>query len=115
MKRLRELREANKISLKKLAADMKLSPSTLSCYESDKRQPTPATLGALADYFDVSVDYLLGRTDDPGAPQAPPPDPQMAFGASLKDGMSYEDLTPEAKGELYKYYQYLKQRYPKNE
>jgi transcriptional regulator with XRE-family HTH domain len=34
-------------------------------YENDKRQPTPKTLESLANYFDVSVDYLLGRTDNP--------------------------------------------------
>ena len=39
----------------------------------------------------------------------------MAFGATLADGMSYKDLNPNGKAELYEYYQYLKRKYPKDE
>ena len=38
---------------------------TYQRYEYGEREPNASTLLALADYFDVSVDYLLGRTDNP--------------------------------------------------
>ena len=41
------------------------SQQTYSRYENEKVQMTYAALDALADYFGVSVDYLLGRTDEP--------------------------------------------------
>lgn len=42
----------------------KISASGLSHYETDKRKPDPSLIGALADYFGVSADYIMGRTDD---------------------------------------------------
>ena len=45
----------------KVAQAIGVSKSTLSNYLRNRRQPDPATLIKIADYFDVSVDYLLGR------------------------------------------------------
>lgn len=60
--RLKELREQLNISQTQLANDLNLSRSTISSYELNKRQPDFETLEKLADYFNVSIDYLLGRT-----------------------------------------------------
>ncbi len=65
MYRLRDLRKERKLSMKKLGELIGLSESTVSLYETGKREPDNETLMKLADYFEVSVDYLLGRTDDP--------------------------------------------------
>lgn len=67
-KRLKELREKMGYTQRQLADLLKISNSSLAMYELDKREPDNATLARLADFFNVSVDYLLGRTDDPGLP-----------------------------------------------
>lgn len=63
--RLRELRKKNNISQLKLSMDLNLNQNTLSRYETGTREADYNTLIALADYFDVSIDYLLGRTENP--------------------------------------------------
>lgn len=63
--RLAELRREKDFSQAELANRLKLGQSTIAMYESDKRQPDPATLQRLADFFQVTTDYLLGRSDTP--------------------------------------------------
>ena len=45
--------------------DLFLSPNSISRYETGEREPDFATLIKIANYFDVSIDYLLERTDKP--------------------------------------------------
>ena len=63
--RLKALREKRGISQLKLAMDLGLNQNSISRYESVAREADYKTLIALADYFDVSIDYLLERTDKP--------------------------------------------------
>ncbi|MBQ3493559.1 MAG: helix-turn-helix transcriptional regulator [Clostridia bacterium] len=63
--RLRFLREKKKISQLKLAMDLNMNQNSISRYENGQRQADYETLIAFADYFDVSVDYLLERTENP--------------------------------------------------
>ncbi len=63
MEKLRELRKEKGISLKELGAEMGVAESTMSLYENGKRQPDYETLLKLAEFFGVTVDYLL-RGDD---------------------------------------------------
>lgn len=63
--RLKELRKARKLSQLKVALDLHTNQNTISRYETGEREPCLSDLVMLADYFDVSVDYLLERTDDP--------------------------------------------------
>ena len=63
--RLNVLREARGISQLKLAMDLNMNQNSISRYENGVRQADYKTLIALADYFDVSIDYLLERTDNP--------------------------------------------------
>lgn len=65
MRRLKELREKRGISQLKLAMDLGLTQNSISRYESGMREADYKTLIALADYFNVSIDYLLERTDSP--------------------------------------------------
>ena len=58
-KRLLRLREKRGIDQTKLGEILNLSKSTISMYEKDSRSPSPETLVLLAQYFDVTVDYLL--------------------------------------------------------
>lgn len=63
--RLKELRKAKHLSQVKLAMDLNLSQNSISRYETMEREAGYETLVLIADYFHVSLDYLLGRTDDP--------------------------------------------------
>ena len=63
--RLKELRISKGISQLKLAMDLSMNQNSISRYENGQREADYATLIRIADYFDVSVDYLLGRTDNP--------------------------------------------------
>ncbi len=45
--------------------DLNMNQNSISRYENEERQADYATLLLFADYFNVSVDYLLGRTDNP--------------------------------------------------
>lgn len=65
MFRLKELREKRGMSQVRLAIELDLNQNTISRYESGVREADYRTLIAIADYFDVSLDYLLGRTDNP--------------------------------------------------
>lgn len=65
MKRLKELREKQKISQLKLAMDLGLNQNSISRYETGEHQADYETLIKLASYFNVSIDYLLERTDNP--------------------------------------------------
>lgn len=63
--RIRELREDHDFTQKKLGEAINLPQRTYAYYESGQRMVPPEVLCALADFYDVSVDYLLGRTDNP--------------------------------------------------
>ncbi|WKV09410.1 helix-turn-helix transcriptional regulator [Thermoanaerobacterium sp. CMT5567-10] len=62
-KRFKTLRLEKNLTQAELAKILSIGESTISFYESDKREPDYETLQKIADFFDVSVDYLLGRTD----------------------------------------------------
>ena len=65
MFRLKELREAHGLSQVRLAIDLNLNQNSVSRYENGTREADYKTLIAIADYFNVSLDYLLGRTNCP--------------------------------------------------
>lgn len=70
MFRLRQLRKERNITLKAFGKLFGLAESTISLYESEKRQPDMDTMQKFADFFGVTVDYLLGREE---AQQKMPP------------------------------------------
>ena len=63
--RLKALRKKKGISQLRLATELNTTQNTISRYETGEREPGIAELIKLADYFNVSVDYLLERTNDP--------------------------------------------------
>ena len=62
--RLKKLRKMRKTSQLKLALDLNMNQNSISRYENCEREADYETLIKFADYFDVSLDYLLGRTED---------------------------------------------------
>lgn len=65
MLRLKELRKKRHISQVRLAIALNMNQNSISRYETGEREADYKTLIAFADYFNVSIDYLLGRTDNP--------------------------------------------------
>lgn len=63
--RIANLREKYKLTQQQLADKIGITRASLSHYEKNRREPDYETLQKLADFFDVSTDYLLGRTDEP--------------------------------------------------
>ena len=66
--RLRKLRERNRLKRCALSECCGLDRNAIGRLERGEIEPTRRTLEGLADRFDVSVDYLLGRTDWPNSP-----------------------------------------------
>lgn len=59
---LRQLRTEHNLSQLELGNELNLAQRTISNYENGNRFPDELVLNLIADYFDVSMDYLLGRT-----------------------------------------------------
>lgn len=110
--RIARLREEKELSQLELAKMLNISNTTLSQYESGKRVPSDEIKKQMADFFDVSIDYLLGRTnikeladkvlDRYGKYSASPPQTQNG---------PYEDLPPEAKKEMEKVMEFIRYKY----
>lgn len=62
---MRELREARKYTQLKVALDLNLNQNSVSRYESGSREAGYELLVRFADYYGVSIDYILRRTDNP--------------------------------------------------
>ncbi len=63
--RLRECRSKRSLSQKALADILDITDAAITMMEKGKRLPSFEILCSLADYFDVSIDYLVGRSDNP--------------------------------------------------
>lgn len=61
--RLKDLRKEHKISQAELAKKIGVSKAIVCYWETNQNEPTGSNLVKLADFFDISVDYLLGRVD----------------------------------------------------
>lgn len=70
MHMLKQLREAKGLYQKDVAAAIGVDRTTYVKYERGDSEPSFQTLGKLAQYFDVSIDYLLGRQEYPDMPQS---------------------------------------------
>jgi len=63
--RLRQLRNDSNLTLSELGEILEVAKPTIGHWETGYRLPPLDMVVALADYFDVSLDYLAGRSDDP--------------------------------------------------
>ena len=61
--RLRELRKEKGLRQEQAAVALDISMSSYCLYEQGKREPTASVIVRMADYYDVSADYLLGRSE----------------------------------------------------
>lgn len=63
---LKLIRTENGLTQKELSERLKIGQATIACYENGQREPHITNLIAYADFFECSLDYLSGRTDDFG-------------------------------------------------
>src|SRR5690606_7237141 len=63
--RLRKLRQEKRLTQEQLGKIIHVSKVSISGYENGERSPDTENLTRLANFFDVTTDYLLGRTDNP--------------------------------------------------
>ena len=68
-RRIRELREDHDLTQRQMAAELGMPQPQYYRYEQGFRDIPTDILIKLADMFDTSTDYILGRTDDPSAPK----------------------------------------------
>lgn len=61
IQRIKEEREKKNLNMKEVAIQIGLAPDTYRKYENGKRLPDYTTLVKLSMFFDVSIDYLLGK------------------------------------------------------
>lgn len=107
-KRLSQLRKSHKLSQYDLADRLSFSRGQIANYEQGQRQPDYETLKKIADFFEVSIDYLLGRTDDPSSSKNDLPDELKDPEANIffKD---YLSAPKEKQEELKRFWEYIKQ------
>ena len=98
MYNLRLLREEMKLSQQKLAVEFDIAQSQIQNYETGGYQPDIETLNKYADFFDVSVDFLLGRTD---IRRKPEPVTEYALNAEEQELVDrYRGLRPKQRQSL---------------
>lgn len=103
--RLKNLRLEKGVSQTELAKQFNIARSTLSQYESNQRTPSDEIKIKLSEYFNVSVDYLLGKTDFRNYTE----DPDITV--ALHSDTDYDDLPKEALDEINNFIEYIKQKY----
>jgi len=86
--RLQELRTERNMTQEDFGKLLNVSQSTIAYYESGKKQPSLETISFIADYFTVTIDYLLGRVDYRNShntiPTSPNDDPDSKLPAEAK-------------------------------
>lgn len=108
--RLKKLRLEKGITQEKLGNIIGVSDRVIGYYEADNRFPKDDTLlNKIADYFEVSLDYLLGRIDTPNIINEP-----IAIAASTKDGIDLSEIDEEDKKTIINIYNMIKNKNKKD-
>lgn len=98
---LKGLRMGHNVSQQELAAKIEISKSAVSMYEQGNREPDFDVLGRIADYFQVEIDYLLGRGE-----HAPDSDYPVTIAAHLDTS----DLTQAELNDVANYIEFIRTR-----
>ncbi len=99
--RLRQLRQSEGISQRDLADRLFVSQQTVAKWEKESTSPNPDTLRKIADVFNVSVDFLVGRTEKESASK----DAMLKFAL-----FGVETIDDEAFEEVKRFARYVKER-----
>lgn len=98
--RIKILREEKGLKQEDLAKEMSVSPSTIGMYEINKREPNNELVLKLAEFFNVSTDYLLGKSDIRN--------PEKIDDDKINIGLSTKDYTPPTEEQQEKIEEYAK-------
>ncbi|PEO55590.1 transcriptional regulator [Bacillus toyonensis] len=104
-KKIAELRKNQKLSQYDLAERLGFSRGKLANYEQGQREPDYDTLKKIADYFEVSTDYLLGRDIIKTEANNPLADPEL--GLWFKD---IKNASPDKQEELRQFWEFIKNK-----
>ena len=107
-KRLKKLRIEKKLLQREIAALLNLSRAAITYYELGKRFPDQETLKKLADFFDVSIDYLVGRSNHKNASIS---ENSQAYSPQLEKHDPVSDLPPEAQKLLEEFKEFVITKY----
>lgn len=108
--KIKELRDSKSLTQADLAKLLDVSPSTVGMWEQNRRTPDIDILKKLSDILDVSVDYLLGKTDIKNYLN----DPMNTIALHTDAELDYSDLTDEAKEEVKNFIDYIRVKYKKD-
>lgn len=105
LERLEELLQQKNMTTNRMCTELKIGKNSMVNWRERGNLPNGETLQKMADYFDVSVDYLLGRSDERNL--------ITKHAASTVDDTQYDDLPEEAIQEMETFRQFLKEKYKK--
>lgn len=113
MNRIKDLRKERGLTQSDLAKVLKVSARTVGFYETCQRDPDTDTLKKMADFFDVSIDYLLGRIDIRDLNEQRPYQPAKDSSDMVFDEKHEfeEELPAEAKKEIEAFKEYIRYKY----
>lgn len=117
MERLRKLRDELGVTQQTVADALKVSRPAYTKWENGEREPDNDTLLKLSDYFNVSVDYLLEKTDDPTPPSKKGQKKEAPESASDDDikfalfGGEAGEITDKMYDEIMDFAEYVKSKY----
>ncbi|MDF9482603.1 helix-turn-helix transcriptional regulator [Bacillus cereus] len=100
--KLHSLRKERKLRQEDMAKHLGIARTTYAMYEQGNREPDYTTLQKLADFFNVSVDYLLGRTDEKVNSDVFLKDPELNLW--FKD---IENASPAKREELKRFWRFI--------
>ncbi|MBY6802802.1 helix-turn-helix transcriptional regulator [Clostridium botulinum] len=114
-KRLKELRSEKGVVQKDVANFLNITTSAYGFYEQGKRIPDTEIMIKLSNYFNVSLDYLLGKTNvkksTVTSPNARNYTDDNEVTIALHSDVEYDDLPDEARKEINNFIEYVKQKY----
>lgn len=103
--RLKELRTNINKTQEQVAKSLGISRAAYSHIENGRNEPDNSTLARIADYYGVTADYLLGRTNDKHE--------EVLAAAHLDKGL--KDMTPEQRKAVYDFIEFQKKRIDREE
>lgn len=110
--RIKSLRKEHNMTQSELGKILGIGKTTISMYENGNSNPDDDLKQKIADYFNVSVDYLLGRSDIRESAEKLLKDPKTTI--ALHNGNGIDDELPEeAKKEIENFIEYVKNKYKK--
>lgn len=108
--RLRTLRLEKRLTLRELSEEVNISYSNIAMIERGERNYTSDTLKIFANYFEVSTDYLLGKTDERKAATITPTAKEQLKGVKLALYNQMEDLTEDQAEDVLNFMNFIKSK-----